>query len=97
MIFSRTKVARIAWFGFVTIMLGLFAWQISDQKEYEDVVPTITLDWDATDFGRAFASVVMFRYVYIPFPSLSALSSSDLKCALYENEFMKRTDNLIDS
>lgn len=61
-IFSRPKVARIAWFSFVTVMLGLFGWQISNQKKYEDVKPKITLDWDAPDFGRAFASVVLFRY-----------------------------------
>ncbi|KAL2065791.1 hypothetical protein VTL71DRAFT_3461 [Oculimacula yallundae] len=62
-VFSRPKVARIAWFSFVTIMLSLFGWQIANQKKYEAVVPKVTLDWDTPGFGRAFASTVLFRFM----------------------------------
>ncbi|PVH75196.1 MFS general substrate transporter [Cadophora sp. DSE1049] len=62
-VFSRPKVARIAWFSFVAIMLSLFGWQIANQKKYEDVVPKVTLDWDTPGFGRAFASTVLFRFM----------------------------------
>ncbi|CZT01893.1 related to DUF895 domain membrane protein [Rhynchosporium graminicola] len=60
-VFSRPKVAKIAWFSFVTIMLSLFGWQIANQHKYQDIVPKVTLDWDNPGFGRAFASTVMFR------------------------------------
>lgn len=29
-VFSRPKVARVAWFSFVTIMLSLFGWQMAN-------------------------------------------------------------------
>ncbi|CZR56307.1 related to DUF895 domain membrane protein [Phialocephala subalpina] len=62
-VFSRPKVARIAWFSFVLIMLSLFGWQIANQKKYQDTVPKITLDWASPGFGRAFASTVLFRFM----------------------------------
>lgn len=62
-IFSRPKIARITWFSFVVIMLSIFGWQISNQHKYQSTIPKVTLDWDTPDFGRAFASTVLFRFM----------------------------------
>ncbi|KAK2063063.1 MFS general substrate transporter [Colletotrichum caudatum] len=61
--FSRPQLARITWASFSVIMLGLFAWQIANEKLYEDTVPRITLDWTSPGFGRGFAVNVLFRFM----------------------------------
>lgn len=60
-IFSRPTIARIAWFTFSIVMLSLFAWQVANQKKYQEAVPKVTLDWASPGFGRAFAVNVLFR------------------------------------
>lgn len=57
--FSRPTLAKITWFSFSAIMLGLFAWQTANEKLYEDTKPT--LDWALPGFGRGFAVNVLFR------------------------------------
>ncbi|KAK7699757.1 hypothetical protein SLS64_011369 [Diaporthe eres] len=59
--FSRPTLARITWFSFSAIMLGLFAWQTANEKLYEDTKPT--LDWASPGFGRGFAVNVLFRFM----------------------------------
>ncbi|KAL4786421.1 major facilitator superfamily domain-containing protein [Aspergillus varians] len=59
--FSRPQLARITWFSFSIIMLALFAWQVSNEKLYEDTQPTI--DWSQPNFGRGFAVNVIFRFM----------------------------------
>lgn len=61
--FSRPALARITWFSFSAIMLGLFAWQTANEKLYEDTKPT--LDWASPGFGRGFAVNVLFRSVMV--------------------------------
>lgn len=62
--FSRPTLAKITWFSFSAIMLGLFAWQTANEKLYEDTKPT--LDWATPGFGRGFAVNVLFRSVLAP-------------------------------
>ncbi len=66
------------------IMLGMFGWQVANQKKYEDTVPKVTLDWDTPGFGRGFASMVIFRYGD---PILYSIHSScrDLKLLKFGN------------
>lgn len=59
--FSRPQLARITWFTFAVVMLALFAWQVSNEKLYEDTQPTI--DWEQPNFGRGFAVNVLFRFM----------------------------------
>lgn len=59
--FSRPQLARITWFSFAVVMLALFAWQVSNEKLYEDTQPTI--DWEQPNFGRGFAVNVLFRFM----------------------------------
>lgn len=59
--FSRPTIARITWFSFATVMLGLFGWQVANEKLYESTKPTI--DWSQTGFGRGFAVNVLFRFM----------------------------------
>ncbi|KAG6361043.1 hypothetical protein INS49_009262 [Diaporthe citri] len=59
--FSRPTLARITWFSFSAIMLGLFAWQTASEKLNEDTKPT--LDWASPGFGRGFAVNVLFRFM----------------------------------
>ncbi|KAK2010688.1 MFS general substrate transporter [Colletotrichum eremochloae] len=61
--FSRPQLAKITWAFFSVIMLGLFAWQVANEKLYEDTVPKITLDWTSPGFGRGFAVNVLFRFM----------------------------------
>ncbi|KAJ0168964.1 UNC93-like protein [Colletotrichum tanaceti] len=61
--FSRPQLAKITWASFSVVMLGLFAWQVANEKLYEDTVPKITLDWTSPGFGRGFAVNVLFRFM----------------------------------
>ncbi|KAK0377606.1 hypothetical protein CPAR01_05380 [Colletotrichum paranaense] len=61
--FSRPQLAKITWSCFSVIMLGLFAWQVANEKLYEDTVPKVTLDWSTPGFGRGFAVNVLFRFM----------------------------------
>ncbi|TDZ22295.1 UNC93-like protein [Colletotrichum orbiculare MAFF 240422] len=61
--FSRPQLARITWFSFSAVMLALFAWQVANEKLYEDTVPKVTLDWTSPGFGRGFAVNVLFRFM----------------------------------
>ncbi|KKY29940.1 hypothetical protein UCDDA912_g10116 [Diaporthe ampelina] len=61
--FSRPTLAKITWFSFSAVMLGLFAWQTANEKLYEDTKPT--LDWASPGFGRGFAVNVLFRSVIL--------------------------------
>lgn len=60
-IFSRPTLAKFTWSIFAVIMLGLFAWQVANEKLYEDANPKVTLDWAQPGFGRGFAVNVLFR------------------------------------
>lgn len=60
-IFSRPTLAKFTWSIFAVIMLGLFAWQVANEKLYEDASPKVTLDWAQPGFGRGFAVNVLFR------------------------------------
>jgi hypothetical protein len=60
--FSRPTLAKITWFFFAIIMLGLFGWQVANEKLYSEAVPKVTIDWTTPGFGRAFAVNVLFRY-----------------------------------
>ncbi|KAK3902932.1 major facilitator superfamily domain-containing protein [Staphylotrichum tortipilum] len=62
-VFSRPTLARICWFFFVVTMLGVFGWQVSNEKVYGDSNPRVTLDWDNPGFGRGFASMVLLRFL----------------------------------
>lgn len=59
--FSRPVLARITWFSFVSVMIGLFSWQVANEHLYSTTKPKVTLDWDNSGFGRAFAVNVLFR------------------------------------
>ncbi|OLN97162.1 UNC93-like protein 3 [Colletotrichum chlorophyti] len=61
--FSRPQLAKITWATFSVIMLGLFSWQVANEKLYEETVPKITLDWATPGFGRGFAVNVLFRFM----------------------------------
>lgn len=54
-------LAKITWFFFAIVMLGMFGWQTSNEKLYETTKPT--LDWESPGFGRGFASMLIFRSV----------------------------------
>ncbi|ORY61621.1 major facilitator superfamily domain-containing protein [Pseudomassariella vexata] len=62
-IWSRPVLAKITWLFFAVFMLGLFGWQVSNEKLYEETVPKITIDWASPEFGRAFAVNVLFRFM----------------------------------
>jgi MFS family permease len=62
-VFSRPQVAKITWTFLSIIMLGLFGWQVANEKLYAGTVPKVTLDWDQPGFGRGFAVNVMFRFM----------------------------------
>lgn len=59
--FSRPTLAKFTWGFFSIIMLGLFIWQVINEKDYADSEPTVTLDWENPGFGRGFASMVLMR------------------------------------
>ncbi|KAK1997667.1 MFS general substrate transporter [Colletotrichum falcatum] len=61
--FSRPQLAKITWASSSVIMLGLFSWQVANEKLYEDTVPRTTLDWNFPGFGRGFAVNVLFRFM----------------------------------
>ncbi|KAB2577785.1 duf895 domain membrane protein [Lasiodiplodia theobromae] len=60
---SRPVLAKVTWSVFSVIMLGLFAWQVANEKMYEDANPKPTLDWSQPGFGRGFAVNVLFRFM----------------------------------
>jgi hypothetical protein len=62
-IFSRPQLAKITWTFLSILMLGLFGWQVANEKLYSEAVPKVTLDWDQPGFGRGFAVNVMFRFM----------------------------------
>jgi hypothetical protein len=43
-------------------MVGLFGWQVANEKLYSESVPKVTLDWDLPGFGRGFASMLIMRF-----------------------------------
>jgi hypothetical protein len=55
-------LAKVTWSVFSVLMLGLFGWQVANEKLYGDTSPRVTLDWDLPGFGRGFAVNVLFRY-----------------------------------
>jgi hypothetical protein len=57
--FSRPTLAKVTWGIFSLLMLGLFGWQVANEKMYGG--SKITLDWDLPGFGRGFAVNVLFR------------------------------------
>jgi hypothetical protein len=59
--FSRPTLAKVTWGVFSVVMLGLFGWQVANEKLYGG--SAVTLDWDLPGFGRGFAVNVLFRYV----------------------------------
>lgn len=59
--FSRPTLAKFTWAFFSVCMLGLFSWQVANEKKYEDSDPTVTLDWSSPGFGRGFASMMLMR------------------------------------
>lgn len=59
--FSRPTLAKITWSFLAIFMLGLFAWQVTNEKLYSNAVPKVTLDWASPGFGRGFAVNVFFR------------------------------------
>ncbi|KAL1651405.1 hypothetical protein SLS58_000745 [Diplodia intermedia] len=62
-VFSRPKLAKVTWTVFSVVMLALFAWQVANEKLYEDASPKPTLDWSQPGFGRGFAVNVLFRFM----------------------------------
>jgi hypothetical protein len=58
--FSRPTLAKVTWGVFSVVMLGLFGWQVANEKLYGG--SAVTLDWDLPGFGRGFAVNVLFRY-----------------------------------
>ncbi|KAI1840760.1 hypothetical protein JX265_012955 [Neoarthrinium moseri] len=60
---SRPTLAKVTWGFFAVTMLGLFGWQVANEKRYEAAVPKVTLDWTSPEFGRAFAANVLFRFM----------------------------------
>jgi hypothetical protein len=61
--FGRSLVAKLAWFLFVVIMLGIFSWKIMNEHLYSTTEPKPTLDWNNEGYVRAFTVTVLFRYV----------------------------------
>lgn len=61
-VFSRPALAKITWFSFSAIMLGVFAWQVSNEMLYSRAVPKVTLDWALPGFARGFASTVVMSF-----------------------------------
>jgi MFS family permease len=61
--FSRPQVVKVTWTILSISMLGLFGWQVANEKKYANTVPRVTLDWVMPGFGRGFAVNVMFRSV----------------------------------
>jgi len=61
--FSRPTLAKLCWTFFVVCMLGMFGWQVANEKLYGDSNPRVTLDWENPGFGRGFGSMVILRYV----------------------------------
>ena len=61
--FSRPTVTKIVWFTLMTMMLGCFAWQTTNEHRYSNTSPKITLDWSSPEFGRAFAVNTLFRFL----------------------------------
>jgi hypothetical protein len=59
--FSRLTLAKTTWSIFSVLMLGLFGWQVANEKMYSEAVPKVTLDWEKPGFGRGFAVNVLFR------------------------------------
>jgi MFS family permease len=59
--FCRPTLAKITWSVFSVLMLGLFGWQVANEKMYAEAVPKVTLDWEKPGFGRGFAVNVLFR------------------------------------
>ncbi|CAG5160883.1 uncharacterized protein ALTATR162_LOCUS5923 [Alternaria atra] len=49
---SRPTLAKVTWGIFSLLMLGLFGWQVANEKMYAG--SKVTLDWDLPGFGRAF-------------------------------------------
>ncbi|EKG10560.1 hypothetical protein MPH_12418 [Macrophomina phaseolina MS6] len=62
-VFSRPTLAKITWIIFSVVMLGLFGWQVANEKLYADANPKVTLDWAQPGFGRGFAVNVLFRFM----------------------------------
>lgn len=60
-VFSRPALAKVTWSIFSVLMLGLFAWQVANEKLYASANPKVTLDWSNPGFGRGFAVNVLFR------------------------------------
>ncbi|KAG9193169.1 hypothetical protein G6011_03204 [Alternaria panax] len=58
---SRPTLAKTTWGIFSLLMLGLFGWQVANEKMYAS--SKVTLDWDLPGFGRGFAVNVLFRFM----------------------------------
>ncbi|CAN9204189.1 unnamed protein product [Alternaria alternata] len=58
---SRPTLAKVTWGIFSLLMLGLFGWQVANEKMYAG--SKVTLDWDLPGFGRGFAVNVLFRFM----------------------------------
>ncbi|KAK3294200.1 uncharacterized protein B0H64DRAFT_462827 [Chaetomium fimeti] len=61
--FSRPTLAKACWLFFVVCMLGMFGWQVANEKLYGDSNPRVTLDWESPGFGRGFGSMVILRFL----------------------------------
>ncbi|KAH6634757.1 major facilitator superfamily domain-containing protein [Chaetomium sp. MPI-SDFR-AT-0129] len=61
--FGRPTLAKACWAFFVVTMLAVFGWQVANEKLYGDSNPRVTLDWENPGFGRAFGSMIIFRFL----------------------------------
>ncbi|CAH0023747.1 unnamed protein product [Clonostachys rhizophaga] len=61
--FSRPQLAKYTWTCFSVVMLATMSWQIANEHLYSKTVPKVTLDWATPGFGRAFASMVIMRFM----------------------------------
>ena len=59
--FRRPTIAKISWFTLATCMTAVLGWQVANERLYAS--QDITIDWTSPQFGRAFASVVLLRFL----------------------------------
>lgn len=59
-------VTKITWFTLMTMMLGCFGWQVSNEYHYSNGLKkdkTFQLDWADEGFGKGFAVNTLFRFL----------------------------------
>ncbi|KAK5987467.1 Notoamide biosynthesis cluster O'-like protein [Cladobotryum mycophilum] len=59
---SRPKLAKFTWAFFSIGMLGVFSFQVTNEKFFSSISPKVTLDWNQPEFLRGFASMMCLRF-----------------------------------